>query len=77
MKRIQESDAPRLSPELVGLIVSLGTAMGAAIATPGESREAVIVFVMVNALFSTLAFSVGRGMADFFRERSGGGGWRT
>jgi hypothetical protein len=57
------------------LIVALGSAIGAAIATPEEYIDAVILFVFINSLFATLAFEVGSALVQHFRSTNSGR-WR-
>jgi len=61
-----------VTPVLFGLLVGLASALGAALATPSEAREAVVIFVMVNMLFATTAYAVGGGILELVRGHSQG-----
>jgi hypothetical protein len=59
----------QISPLLTGLVVALASAIGAAIATPSEGREAVIVFVFFNAVIAVLCCAEASVLFAMLRNR--------
>lgn len=55
---------------LIGLIVALGSAIGAALVAPSADRAVIVAFVCFNGIFAAVLYAVGCAALNFYRDVS-------